>query len=233
MIDFHSHILPGIDDGSRSVEESAEMLRTLYRQGVELVALTSHFYANENSPHHFLERRARAFERLAPVLGEDMPRVRLGAEVYYFRHISHMEGLERLCLEGTNVLLLEMPFNTWTEGEIREVEDLCRSGRFTVMLAHIERYWKNQKRSVWQRLRQAGAVFQCNASFFKPGLHQGGAIRLLRQGFVHVVGTDCHNMSSRKPNMDVAAAALEKRLGQQEAVAFFRRAYDYWEEWTA
>ena len=230
MIDFHSHILPGIDDGSRSVEESAEMLRALYRQGVELVALTSHFYANENSPRHFLERRARAFARLAPVLGEDMPRVRLGAEVYYFREISHMEGLDSLCLEGSRLLLLEMPFNTWTEGETREVEELCRSGRFTVMLAHIERYWKDQRRSVWQRLREAGAVFQCNASFFRPGLHQGRAIRLLGQGYVQIIGTDCHNMEGRRPNMDVAAAALEKRLGAREAMGFFRRAYDYWED---
>ena len=230
MIDFHSHILPGIDDGSRSVEESAEMLRALYRQGVELVALTSHFYANENSPRHFLERRARAFARLAPVLGEDMPRVRLGAEVYYFREISHMEGLDSLCLEGSRLLLLEMPFNTWTEGEIREVEELCRSGRFTVMLAHIERYWKDQKRSVWQRLREAGAVFQCNASLFKPSLHQGRAIRMLRQGYVQIIGTDCHNMEGRRPNMDVAVAALEKRLGPREAEHFFRRAYDFWED---
>ena len=233
MIDFHSHILPNMDDGSRSAEESAEMLRALYRQGVDLVALTPHFYADENSPARFLERRAEAFDRLRPVLAEDMPRLRLGAEVYYFRDISHMEGLEKLCLAGTRLLLLEMPFDTWTEGELREAEALCRSGRFTVMLAHIERYWKHQKRSVWQRLREAGAVFQCNAAFFQSGLRQGGAVRLLRQGFVHVLGTDCHNMDSRRPNMDVAVAALEKRLGQREAEAFFRRAYEYWEEWTA
>ena len=230
MIDFHSHILPGMDDGSRSAEESADMLRELYRQGVDLVALTPHFYAYENSPHHFLARRGRAFARLAPVLGEDMPRLRLGAEVYYFRDISHMEGLESLCLEGSDVLLLEMPFNTWTEGEIREVEELCRSGRFTVMMAHIERYWKDQKRSVWRRLREAGAVFQCNASFFKPGLHQGRAIRMLRQGYVQIIGTDCHNMEGRRPNMDVAVAALQKRLGPREAEHFFRRAYDFWED---
>lgn len=230
MIDFHSHILPGMDDGSRSVEESADMLRELYRQGVELAALTPHFYAYENSPARFLERRDRAFARLAPVLGEDMPRVRLGAEVYYFREISHMEGLDSLCLEGSRLLLLEMPFNTWTEGEIREVEELCRSGRFTVMMAHIERYWKDQKRSVWRRLREAGAVFQCNASFFKPSLHQGRAIRMLRQGYVQIIGTDCHNMEGRRPNMDVAVAALEKRLGPREAEHFFRRAYDFWED---
>ena len=89
---------------------------------------------------------------------------------------------------------------------------------------------EDQKRSVWQRLREAGAVFQCNASFFRPGLHQGRAIRLLGQGYVHVVGTDCHNMEGRRPNMDVAAAALEKRLGAREATGFFRRAYDYWED---
>lgn len=233
MIDFHSHILPGMDDGSRSVEESLAMLRELGRQGVDLVALTPHFYARDNDPERFLQRREAAWQRLQPALTGDLPQTLLGAEVYYFRDISHMEGLEKLCLAHSNVLLLEMPFQTWTEGEIREAEELCRCGRFTVMLAHIERYWKDQKPSVWQRLREAGAVFQCNASFFRPGLHQGAAIRLLRRGFVQVAGTDCHNMDSRKPNMDVAAAALEKRLGRQEASCFLGRAYDYWEEWKA
>lgn len=231
MIDFHSHVLPGIDDGSHSPEESAEMLRMLAHQGVDKLALTSHFYANENSPQRFLERRAAAFERLQTVLTDEMPRVYLGAEVYYFRGISHMEGLEDLRLENSCVLLLEMPFDTWPEAAVREVEDLCRDGRFVVMMAHIERYLKYQKRDVWDRLLSEGAVVQVNASFFRPGFHQGKAIRMAKEGRIHVLGTDCHNLSSRRPNMDEALEQLDKRLGPAWTDRFLDRMEDAWEDW--
>lgn len=231
MIDFHSHVLPGMDDGSHSVEESAEMLRTLARQGVDRLALTSHFYADENGPERFLERRAAAFERLQAVLTEDMPQVYLGAEVYYFRGISRMEGLEDLRLERSAVLLLEMPFDTWPESAVREIVDLCRDGRFVVMLAHIERYLKYQKRDVWDRLLSEGAVMQVNASFFRPGLHQGKAIRMAKEGRIHVLGTDCHNMNARRPNYDEAIAQLDRRLGQAWTDRFLNRIEDDWEDW--
>ena len=62
MIDFHSHILPAIDDGSQSVEESLEMLRALKAQGVDTVIATSHFYATHRSPESYLQRRKAAFD---------------------------------------------------------------------------------------------------------------------------------------------------------------------------
>ena len=56
-VDFHSHILPGVDDGSRSVEESLEMLRAVARQGIGTVVATPPFYANHDTPERFLRRR--------------------------------------------------------------------------------------------------------------------------------------------------------------------------------
>ena len=69
MVDFHTHILPGIDDGSRQTEESLELLRLERASGVDTVVLTPHFYASQNSPEGFLERRARAWDRLCQQLG--------------------------------------------------------------------------------------------------------------------------------------------------------------------
>lgn len=62
MIDFHSHILPGVDDGSKNVEMSLEMLRASAAQGVTDICLTPHFYAERNTPEKFLEKRRRAAE---------------------------------------------------------------------------------------------------------------------------------------------------------------------------
>ena len=232
MIDFHSHVLPGIDDGSGSVEESREMLEALAAQGVDLVALTSHYYASRHTPEQFLERRQAAFERLRPALTEETPQLRLGAEVLFFRGITRMEALPRLRLEGTRVLLLEMPFTAWSDGEVREVVDLCHDPEFVVLLAHIERYLKLQKAGVWDRLLSEGAMMQCNASFLLPVLQQRRAVSMLREGRIHVLGTDCHNMSSRPPRMNEAAAVLEKRLGRREARRFLDRSYDYLEDWS-
>ena len=112
MIDFHSHILPSIDDGSKDVEMSLQMVALLQKQGVDTVCATSHFYATQRSPERFLQRRAEAYEALRAALPEDAPAIRLGAEVLYFPGISHMAALPQLCLEGTKLLLLEMPFES-------------------------------------------------------------------------------------------------------------------------
>ena len=79
MIDLHSHILPQVDDGSRSTEESLQMLTALAAQGVTDVAATPHFYASENGPDRFLARRARSWQQLRPHLTASLPRVHLGA----------------------------------------------------------------------------------------------------------------------------------------------------------
>ena len=70
VIDFHSHILPGIDDGSRNVEKSLGMLQISASQGVDIIAATSHFYATEDRISSFLDRRQNAFEELKQCLTE-------------------------------------------------------------------------------------------------------------------------------------------------------------------
>lgn len=213
MIDFHSHILPAIDDGSKSVEMSLQMLAALKEQGVDTVAATSHFYATQRTPQHYLERRQEAFEKLKPALPEDAPEILLGAEVLYFPGISRMEMLPELCLQGTNLLLLEMPFETWSGYMVREVHEIARSGRFTLLLAHIERYFFQQPISVWDGFLEEDILMQSNADFFLPFQTRRKALRLLREGRIHLLGTDCHNMTSRPPRMAEARSMISRRLG--------------------
>ncbi len=215
MIDFHSHILPGVDDGSGSTEESVQLLSALQEQGVDTVAATPHFYATQRTPSRFLERREEALGRLRDSLSGRFPEIICGAEVLYFPGVSRMEELPRLCLEGTNLLLLEMPFESWSEGMIREVHDLSRSGRFTLMLAHVERYYSMQPASVWDGLLEAGVLMQSNADFFLHLRTRRKALKLMREGRIHLLGSDCHNMRSRPPRMREAAQIIEKRLGRE------------------
>ena len=215
MIDFHSHILPGIDDGSSDVEESLSMLDALDCQNVDTVVATSHFYATRRSPAEFRRRRSQAFDRLRASLPSGAPKILLGAEVLYFPGVSRMEELPDLCIEGTDILLLEMPFTAWTEYMIREVKDLAYSGRYTVMMAHIERYYDKQPISVWNDFLDLGILMQSNADFFLAFRTRRKALKLLKEGRIHLLGTDCHNMTTRRPRMDEAAETIRKRLGER------------------
>ena len=215
MIDFHSHILPGIDDGSKDPAMSRKMLETLWDQGVDTVAATSHFYATQRSVHHFLERREEAYQRLLAEKPERMPQILLGAEVLYFPGISHMEELPELCLEGTDLLLLEMPFTAWTEYMVREVNELARSGRVRLILAHIERYFFDRPRAVWDGFLDNGIYMQSNADFFLKLMTRRRALQLLEEGYIHVLGTDCHNLRSRAPRIEEARQRVEDRMGPE------------------
>ena len=221
MIDFHSHILPGIDDGSRNVKMSLGMIDTLSLQGVHTICATSHFYVTQRTPEHFLERRQEAYELLEPVLPKNSPRILLGAEVLYYPGISKLEALPELCLEGTDVLLLEMPFTEWQEYWIREVCDLALSREFTIVLAHIERYYSQQPRKVWDKLLELGVLMQVNADFFlQPDTifrfrNGSKALKLLKDGRIHLLGTDAHNLSSRPPIIAEAREVIQKELGKK------------------
>ena len=215
MIDFHSHILPGIDDGSKNVEMSIQMLKAMRKQNINTVVASSHFYATQRSPQRFLYRREQAWERLSAELPDDAPEIILGAEVLYFPGISHMEELPQLCMEGTNILLLEMPFDSWSEYYIREVKELARSGDYTIIMAHIERYYFKQPVSVWDEFLDLGILMQSNADFFLPFRSRRKALKLLEEGRIHLLGTDAHNMSSRPPRMNDAVAMIKTHLGPE------------------
>lgn len=211
MIDIHSHILPGMDDGSRSVEESLAMLEALAAQGITCVAATPHFYAEENSPERFLARRAASAEHLRVAWRPGLPELRLGAEVCYFEGIGRCEGIERLCIEDTGLLLLEMPFSQWGCHALHEVWELQNRLGVTVLLAHIERYLRWQSGEAWRVLGEWGVLNQCNASFFLDWRTRGKAMRMLRDGRVHLLGSDCHNMEERKPRFGEALEVLGGR----------------------
>lgn len=215
MIDFHSHILPGIDDGSPDVSTSLRMVAEMKRQGIETILATSHFYATKQSPEQFLFNRYHAFERLSPQLSARSPEILLGAEVLFFPGISRMRELPDLCVEGTNLLLLEMPFKPWSENTVQEVKSLASSGEYTILLAHIERYYSQQPRRVWDEFLDYGMLMQANADFFLSLFSRHKALRLLKESRIHLLGTDAHNMTTRAPRMQEAVSVIRKYLGSE------------------
>lgn len=223
MTDFHTHILPGIDDGSKSVQESLAMLREESRLGIDSVVLTPHYYAEENAPAEFLKRRYSAWKKLTPYMTPELPRVRLGAEVQYFEGICGVEDVRHMRIVGTDLLLLEMPFTRWTERMVEDVMELNDRRDLQIVLAHIERYLRFQQKDVWRRLLDCGILMQSNVSFFGRWKTRRGAMTMLERGEIHLVGSDCHNMESRRPNWDQFPEKAKVLLEKSPAYAAFRR----------
>jgi protein-tyrosine phosphatase len=215
-VDFHSHILPGVDDGSRSVEESLEMLRAEARQGIGTVVATPHFYANHDTPERFLRRRAAAWEMLQTAMAQEagLPEVILGAEVYYFSGISDSDQLHRLTTGQKRYIMLEMPTVPWTQNMYQEMENIYTKHGITPVIAHIDRYISPLRhRQILDRLEELPVLVQANSDLFLRPMTAPLALRMLKEKRIHLLGSDCHNCSTRKPELGRAIEKIEKYLG--------------------
>ena len=218
VIDFHSHILPHVDDGSSSLHETISMLQLEAKQGISQVIATPHFYAQHDTPEQFLERRNEAFLRLHEVLEQDpeLPRVCLGAEVYFFRGICHSDAISQLTINGGKCILIEMPSVSWTESMYRELETIYTDHGLMPIIAHIDRYLRPfHTRKVLNRLAELPVLVQANAEFFLNRATGNMALRMLKKDQIQLLGSDCHNLTDRKPNLGAAVELIQKRIGNE------------------
>ncbi len=219
IVDFHSHVLPGIDDGSRSAEESLEILQSMQSQGIEAVVATPHFYASHHFPEKFLERRERAKEevlRAAEEAGIALPHLYYGAEVAYFRGMSQSEVLKDLAIEGTGAVLVEMPMGKWSPYMYQELGEIYRDQGLLPIIAHVDRYLgRFRDYGIPENLSKLPVLVQANASFFLQGNTVRKACRMLKEEQIHLLGSDCHNLTDRGPNLGEAVKAIEASLGHE------------------
>lgn len=226
MVDFHSHILPEMDDGADSVETSLAMLRESSRQGVDLICATPHFYADEEDPKSFLQRRSEAYSRLREAMGDGKgyPDILLGAEVLYFPGISVAEEMRELCLEGTFFLLVEPPMLPWSEAMLDEIEACVSSLRCIPVIAHIDRYMRLLNApELLNRVMGRKMLIQANAAFFLHRQSQDAALDSLRHGRIHFLGSDCHDLIDRAPNLEAALDVIRKSGAEKDFERFNAR----------
>jgi len=225
LIDFHSHILPNMDDGSSSVEMSLQMIQTAFQQGVYAIVLTPHFYPTKDYPDHFLKKRRRLLEELNARRQFPVPLLIPGAEVQYFEGLTSMKELPQMCIQRSPGLLIEMPFQKWTGRMIDDLLELNYRGEYQVILAHIERYLGEQKEDTLRKLANAGILMQSNASFFGGMFSKQKALRMLDSGLIHLLGSDCHNMTTRRPNLGNACAFIAEKRGNDAVKSIMKRGF--------
>lgn len=211
ICDMHGHFLPGMDDGCKDVQEAVALLRYSYSTGVRMMFATPHYYPIE-SVEDFLRRRQESYDALQAYIAAngitDIPQILLGAEVAYRQGIGNVEELHKLCLGSSRYLLLELPFEKWSNTLLRDVSNICCARGITPVFAHIERYIPMQSADTLSRVLQLDGLVQINAGALLKFPGNLRCKRLIRQGTAHLLGSDCHNMEARKPNLHLAQEKL-------------------------
>lgn len=211
LTDHHCHILPGIDDGSDSVDTSLRMIEMMKNQGVERIVATPHFYAHrEKGITAYLEKRKRAYDELAGEISAD-ENIILGAEVAIEHGISRIDDISKLCITGTNYILLELQYTSFANWMIEEVNEIIYGFGLKPILAHVHRYLDYYSKAEMEEILKIGAVLQFNNEAYASFKERRFVKSLIKEGYPYIFGSDAHNLGGRKPNWDV----LVKKAGQE------------------
>lgn len=196
IIDFHAHILPGADHGSKSTQTAVNQLTLIKEAGVDTVMATPHFYPNSIKVEDFLALRSKCVQRLMESEASSLGvHVIAAAEVLVCEEMEHMAGLEKLRIPGTDCILLEMPMKEWSSDLYDTVERIA--DKHTVILAHIDRY---PLADILQFLEFDNVYAQMNPSELeKPRLFINRKyLELIDKGWVVALGSDLHSANEKQ-----------------------------------
>lgn len=191
FLDFHTHILPGVDHGSESLETSLSQLKLAKSFGITKIFATSHFYPHQHTVTSFIERRDKAYLSIKNS-GAAIPEIKLGAEVLLCEGLHKLTGLENLTIFGTKLLLLELPFASLTHGMLHAVKRLVENG-YEVVLAHADRY----PRPRIEALIEHGAKIQLNVDSVASPFARKPLLDWFKRGIVVGLGSDIHGVDTR------------------------------------
>ncbi|MBI5586564.1 MAG: capsular biosynthesis protein [Deltaproteobacteria bacterium] len=222
MIDLHCHLLPGVDDGAKDLEESLAMARLAVNDGIRAIVATPH--VRNGLYHHTREELEERFIRLKEYLQvQGLPlTLYLGADIHLSPGlIQHLERQELPSINNRRYLLLELP-SFALPSALQEILFKLRAKGFIPVVTHPERngaIQKNPEQAV--ELSRFGALFQVTAMSLTGEF--GGKVRdcaaaLLEKGLVQVLATDAHSPRNRPPFLAAGVRAAEKLIGKEAAL---------------
>ena len=218
MIDIHSHILPGVDDGAEHPRETARMISIAVKEGVRAVIATSHVEAGMGV--EYLEKYARAYNKVRKyIAAHEIP-----LQLYHGQELFYSDGIvealkkeEVLTMNGTRYVLVEFPvFESYQYIE-RALNRLQNAGCWPI-LAHVERYRSLRDIKYIKELKKQGAYIQVNASAVmgKAGLSSKLYCgKLLRKKLVDFIATDAHGSKSRRPLLKECETYVSHKYGDE------------------
>ena len=205
MFDIHTHILPGVDDGSKDMETSKLIIEDELSNGVTSIVLTPH-------QNRLIKTKDELFLKFSNFKREfkDCPiKFYLGSEIYYYEGlIEDLKNDSVLTLNDTNYVLIE--FSTRVETPISDiVYDLVVSG-FKPIIAHIERY-SYLKKEDYLNIKKEGALIQVNSGSFKERKRFKIIKYLLNNNLVDFVSSDVHDTKERKCDFSFSKKYIMKK----------------------
>lgn len=214
--DIHTHILPGVDDGARNIGETEEMLRIASEEGIRHIIATPHFAVGDCNPSvaHLMKTLSEvkeAAKRVAPGIT-----ITLGNELLDGPGIiPALQAGTALTLAGTRYILVEfMPADSYSK-IYHSLRDYIMNG-YIPIVAHVERYEELIKQyEDLKEIIKLGAYLQMNAESIIGGIFHRKASycrRLLEEGYIHFLGSDCHRSDRRVPVMKSALKYLRTDL---------------------
>ena len=205
-VDFHAHMHPGADHGCKGSAVAGQQLALARNAGMGAVVTVSHYYPLQDSTRSYLERRALSAEKLGAITAADgsLPRVFVGSEVTLCHGLEKMEDLHRLCISGTDCMLIEMPFCKWDARLIDALEAIKYDLHITPVLAHVDRYDVQDA----DALLSHGYAAQLNYEGFASLFGKKPLIKWAEKGCIHALGSDIHGTDVGYKNLDKAKKAL-------------------------
>ena len=222
MIDLHSHILPGIDDGSPDVGISLAMARHAFDDGIRIMACTPHVVPGlyENT----LTSIQKDVAQLQSRLEEESIGLKLvvGADVHLASDLHRNLGVSIPTLHNSRYFLFEPPHNLLPPGLENYSNTLLQNG-FIPIITHPERLkWVEAHYDLVARMNDRGCLIQITAGAITGGFGAAAeklALRFLEEGRIDVLATDTHNLTGRPPVLSVARDLVAKIQGEEEANA--------------
>lgn len=220
MIDVHCHILPGIDDGARGIDESMQMVKEAYEAGFTAIISTSHYI--EESYHTSKAQRKELIDVLNTKIEQEGMDIKIlnGAEAYISPNLVELiEQQDLPTMNGTKYLLMELPMHNQILHLETVVSKVIDKG-ITIIIAHPERYLYVQKNDkVLNELAEMGVLFQANygsciGQYGKEA--QKTLKKLLKANKISFFGTDCHREGSVYTKMPEILKKLEKMIGREK-----------------
>ena len=227
FIDFHSHFLPGIDDGAKTTSIGCEMAHESFKQGTEYLVATPHFYFDDSiSIDEAIINRDNALDKIICYSQDNniqIPKIIKGFEVAYDKSLLLMDSLDKFCIDNTNHILLELPYNNWSSTLTEEIYELSISG-YNVILAHIERYLAIEGVRVLD-LVDLDVKFQISCSVPIKGEDRKFLSYLIKNGRCCVMGTDMHNMDTRPCDISDSFKRFEKKYKNEVENLFYNNSH--------
>ncbi len=218
-VDIHSHILPFLDDGAKDLQTAVVLVKECISQGIKTIICTPHYlYSEKDDVESFIAKRNDSFRLLkAELEKQNITDIdfRLGAEVNFNCDLSEVKNIEKLAIEGTDYILIEMPFSTWQDGMFDYLYTLIARKNLIPIIAHVERYYQNERE--FKKLEKLDVYFQVNASAFLERGDKRNANKLMKNKKIHLLGTDTHSLSTRPPKMEEGYAYIRKKFDSSYA----------------